>query len=403
MQALQFKIVAVTCFALLLLYGCAQTGHNHAINPAYRPSSENAALFLNALEISKVAVYPTIIRTLEGTSYSEISQRQIVSLLNEKKVTTAIANTSAIDPGPLKPPPQWDIFMSDMHAISEGLKSITSDAQYSLVMEFVFPPGNQSIWGIHCYLFDQQGNNVFSFLLNSHHKLFVDAKMIASDASESSREELIEKATSVGVNALIQQVNAPDQGDALKQQGYSITSQKVATFNKKAEKIFVIVRLQERLVDVFMHSFKHSLVSGFESNGVEAIIKFMPRDSNDPLKFEKDIESFAPDAVMRIDLDPLVRTRKDGYQAVVGTDFEVSVIDKASDELSWQANGQVDYIQDVYFNRGSYTAHEGVRKEFAWHTTAAIVRTFILDVNGHKSAPIYTVTEDRQLYKQRTD
>jgi hypothetical protein len=54
------------------------------------------------------------------------------------------------------------------------------------------------------------------------------------------------------------------------------------------------------------------------------------------------------------------------------------------------------------FDRG-YTAHEGIRKEFAWHTSAAIVRTFMLDIVGRSSAPIYTVTEHRQANGQRTD
>jgi len=402
-KLIQFKTVAVVCFVLLFLYGCTQTGHEHAINSAYRPTSEHAALFLNALKMAKVAVYPSIIRTVEGTFYSEVSQQQIVSLLNEKHLTTAVANSGAIDPGPLKQPPQWDIFVNDMHSIAESLKSKESDTDYSLVMEFLFSPGNHSIWGIHCYIFDQQGDNAFSFLLNSHHKLFIDAKLSASDASDASRAQLIEKATNVGVQAFIQQLNAPKQEDVLKQQGYSITSQKVATFHKKIEKVFIITRLQERLMPVFMHSFKHSLISGFESNGVEAIVKFMDRDSNDFGQFEKEAEGFSPDAIMQIDLDPLYRTRKDGVQSVVGTDFAVSVINSANEEMYWQADGKVDYIQSSYFNRDSYRADAGIRKEFAWHTTAAIVRTFVLDVNGHQSAPIYTVTEERQLYKQSID
>ena len=255
MQAYLFLKLVTACLALLLLNGCAQTSHTHAINPAYRPASENATEFVQTLNTSTVAVYPSIIRTLEETSYSESSQRQIVSLLNAKKMTTAVANKSTIDPGALKSPPQWDIFINDMQTIADNLKSKKSDAQYNLVMEILFPPGNQSVWGIHCYVFDEQGNNAFSFLLNSHHKLFIDAKLTAMDGSAASREKLVEKATQVGVTALVQQVNAPVKEDAFKQQGYSISSQKIAAFDKKVDKIFVITRLEKRLVPVFMHSF----------------------------------------------------------------------------------------------------------------------------------------------------
>ncbi|MDH5275677.1 MAG: hypothetical protein OEW88_04560 [Gammaproteobacteria bacterium] len=36
-------------------------------------------------------------------------------------------------------------------------------------------------------------------------------------------------------------------------------------------------------------------------------------------------------------------------------------------------------------------------------TTAAIVTAFMADVTGEPSLPVHTVTEDRQLYGQRTD
>ena len=103
---------------------------------------------------------------------------------------------------------------------------------------------------------------------------------------------------------------------------------------------------------------------------------------------------------MQIFMDPLYRSRKDGYQAIVGTDFEANVLNMKTKKTAWTANGKVDYIEQFGQN---YTAHEGIRKEFAWHTTAAIVRTFMADVNGKQSAPIYTVTEERQLYRQSTD
>jgi len=66
----------------------------------------------------------------------------------------------------------------------------------------------------------------------------------------------------------------------------------------------------------------------------------------------------------------------------------------------WQAIGKVGYIRMF---RSYYRAVEGIRKEFAWATTAAIVRAFIDEVNSQKPALIYTVTEDRQRHGQRVD
>ena len=397
---LYFKSALSICLFIFLIATCAQTGHQHSASSAYRPNSEYAELFANSLKTSTVAIYPTIVRTTKGTRYSEISQRQIVSLLNDNEITSAAAKSRNIDPGPLKNPPQWEIFVHDMNSVAANIQGKESNEDYSLVMEVILSPENQSVWGIHCFIYDRQGNNVFSFLLNSHHRLFSNAKLSAQDTSETARTELINKATEVGVDALVQLVESARKLDQPHEQGYTISSQKIATLGKRVDKVFIFARIHERLVQVVMHSLKHSLESGFESNDVENIVKVMPRDSNDYAKFSNDVKSLSPEVMMYIDLDPLLRTRKDGYEAIVGTIFNVSVFNHTSEELIWQAEGKVDYIK-MFGSR--YTAHQGIRKELAWHTTAAIVRTFILDMNGHKSAPIYTVTEDRQVNGQRID
>jgi hypothetical protein len=403
MRASLLQVPAVVCLAVLAFASCAHEAEEKIPDPGFRPHSEYAPAFLEALETDAIAVYPSIIRTVDGTYHSAESQQKIVSLLKEKKIAAAVAQTSAIDPGALKGQSQWDIFQNDMRTIAEQLKSRNSDAAYNLIMEFLFPPGNQSVFGIHCYVLDQQGENAFSFLLNSHHKLFVDANLSAEDSSEASRAILIDKAAQVGVTALLQQVKAPGHQHTVRREGYSITTQKISTFDKNVKRIFVIITLQESLIPVFMHSFEHSLISAFESNGVDAIVKITPKEADALAESGKEVKMNGPDATMHINIDPLYRRHKDGRQAIVGTEFEASLINIATGEMAWHATGKVDYIIDRFFNRSGYTAHEGIRKEFAWHTTAAIVRAFIADVNGQKSVPIYTVTEDRQRHGQRTD
>ncbi len=393
------KTVAV-CVATLLLHGCAGGTQQQSIAPAYRPDSQYAPAFLEAAETATIAVYPSIVRSPETTAFSVASQQQIVSLLNETELTSAVAADGNIDPAELKGESQWDMFRNDMWVIATKLRERPTEKQYNLVMEILFPPGGRAVFGIHCYIFDQQGNNAFSFLLNSHHKLFVDAGLVASDASDASQSMLIDKATKVGVAALIQQIRQPGPGPAEKDKGYSISTQNVGAPDSKVERLFIITRLHEQLIPVFMHSLHHSLESALEANGVDAVVKFTSRQSDATAEFATDIGSFAPDMIMQIDLDPLYRMRKDGYQAIVGTVFEVGLTDVTTGEPVWRADGKVDYIR--MFGSG-YTAHEGIRKEFAWHTTAAIVTAFMDDVVGQPSLPIYTVTEDRQLYRQRTD
>ena len=186
----------------------------------------------------------------------------------------------------------------------------------------------------------------------------------------------------------------------LRPEGYSITTEKDISFDKKVERLVVITRVEERLEPVFAHSFEHSMISAFQSNGVDAIFTLTSSESDSLSDYGKETETFAPDATMRININPIYRTRDDGYQAIVGTDFEANLIDMATEQRVWHAIGKVDYIRMF---RPQYRASEGIRKEFAWHTTAAIVRAFIAEVNGQKPAPIYTVTEDRQRHGQRVD
>ena len=82
MNAFPFNTVA-GCFAFLLFHGYAKITHDHAVNPAYRPSSENATEFVEDLQNTTIAVYPSIIRTLEGTMYSENSQQQVATAVPE--------------------------------------------------------------------------------------------------------------------------------------------------------------------------------------------------------------------------------------------------------------------------------------------------------------------------------
>jgi hypothetical protein len=70
----------------------------------------------------------------------------------------------------------------------------------------ILVPGDNEVFGIEVYVLDRQGRSAFSFLLNSHHQLFVDAKLVAKNSSEEAREKMIGNATRVGLVALEAQI-----------------------------------------------------------------------------------------------------------------------------------------------------------------------------------------------------
>ena len=185
-------------------------------DPGFRPESEHAAAFLGALDTATIAVYPTLMRRESRTACSFASQKQVVALLNQGGALTVRAARNRVDLGALRGASQWDIFERDMQRIGESLTKWKSDARYHLFMEFLLPVSDQNIFGVHVFILDAEGRNAFSFLLNSHHQAFVDARLVAEDSSEAARTRLMERATQLAVAALeaqIGQAQAPAAGE----------------------------------------------------------------------------------------------------------------------------------------------------------------------------------------------
>ena len=113
MRVFPILMTAAICLAVFRPVVADETEEKSS-HPGFRPESEHAAAFLESVKFAKVAVYPLIIRTVAGTSYSEDSQKQVVSMLNEKQVTAAVAKAGTIDPGELKGEGQWGIFQNDL-------------------------------------------------------------------------------------------------------------------------------------------------------------------------------------------------------------------------------------------------------------------------------------------------
>jgi hypothetical protein len=181
-----------------------ETGETIAA-PGFRPESEHAQAFLDQLSSARVAVLPSIIRRADRCAHSFASQQQAVALLNDTGIIGAVAKPKRIDRGPLRRVSQWEVFEYGLLDISEALESYETDTEFILVVEFLIPQG-QEVFAIESYILDRQGNNAFSFLLNSHHEIFASAKLRAKGTSEEARAEMISAATRLVVNALQRQI-----------------------------------------------------------------------------------------------------------------------------------------------------------------------------------------------------
>lgn len=172
-------------------------------------------------------------------------------------------------------------------------------------------------------------------------------------------------------------------------EGYSISTEKDPAFDQQVERVFIVANVEEQLIDVFAHSFEHSMVSALQENGVDAVFKLADHETE-------------AEATMRIDIKPLYLVQEGGHQAIVGTEFEVDLVHAATGKSVWHATGKVDYLKSKRTRRSGAPVG-GILKEFSWHTTKAIARTFITEVNNQEPKPMYTATGGREYHGQRID
>jgi len=206
-----FAIVSIICLTALGVSTMAHETEEKVPDPGFRPPSEYAPAFLDALDTATIAVFPSIVRRSDRTAHSFASQAQIVAFLNESGIASAMTKARRIDLGPLRRPSQWEMFQYGAESIAAKLEGYETGADYTLVMEFILPEPHR-VFGIEVYVLDRQGRNAFSFLLNSHHQMFVDAKLIAGSSSEEARARMIEDAALVGMTAFELQIDRARAG-----------------------------------------------------------------------------------------------------------------------------------------------------------------------------------------------
>ena len=204
LRSLHAAIICLWVFIALPAF--AHETQEKVDDPGFRPESKLAAGFVESVDNASITVYPSIVRRVERTAYSFLSRDQIVASLSKDSTTKVRVASSRIAVGNLSGRSQWDWFQNGIEAVSREIQRKPLNTNYGLAMEFLFPPGGQSVFGVHVYILDRNGENAFSFLLNSHHRSFVEADLVVEDSSEAARTRVVEKATRLGLAALQAQI-----------------------------------------------------------------------------------------------------------------------------------------------------------------------------------------------------
>lgn len=187
--------------------------------PGYRPAPEagEAELFCKRAGEMSITVFPTAVRTREGTFYDAASGTSIAASATAAKIGTVSASGSEVALGEITGKGQYDLFQRGLARLCSHVAEHPVESQYVLLVECLLTPipsGGQAVGGIHCYVVDSVGKNAFSFLLNSHHRLFAEGTLRADDPSAEARAVLVNRSGELAVEALGQQISQakPEKG-----------------------------------------------------------------------------------------------------------------------------------------------------------------------------------------------
>ena len=202
--------LSVLYFLLSILTSAGDEAKEKLDAPGFQPKSELAQTFLQKAPSSSISVLPTIARTRAGLLHSTTDQKAIISHLTKHNLGKPKRATSKIQLGEPKGKFQFDLFNQDLKTIGAAVKEL-GGADYFIVIEHLVTPtpkGEIAIGGIHVFVLNAKGENAFSFLLNSHHKIFVDANLRTSKTGDEGHDFLTAKGTAVALSALTAQIRS---------------------------------------------------------------------------------------------------------------------------------------------------------------------------------------------------
>jgi hypothetical protein len=172
-------------------------------------TGEPTAIPKSRLGSISVTVFPTITHVVwfgEGedgqNSYSQEYDAESALVLQSFLLDREYASVEVSRDPLLVPEPsggQGRVMENGLATFGSYLREHPISTDLAVMVELIvtsleWDDDGQGVWAIQCYILDSEGDDAFSFVLNSHWALFNDADMFSDNRSDSARAELVSKA-----------------------------------------------------------------------------------------------------------------------------------------------------------------------------------------------------------------
>lgn len=144
---------------MLLLCGCRQAG------------DEEAKRFRASLPVSRIAVYPAIVRGPSGVTHDTAAAVSVAEALVEAGAKNAVVLEETLRLSDKSSFNQAAMFKSSLEAFGAKVRGRPPQADYAAIVEFLTSAGG-AVGGIHLYVVRPDGSRAFGCLLNSHYREF---------------------------------------------------------------------------------------------------------------------------------------------------------------------------------------------------------------------------------------
>ncbi|MGC9366114.1 MAG: hypothetical protein ACP5FK_03615 [bacterium] len=207
-----FKKTGLKIFICWLIFGLTFTSVLCGEEACYRPGEDQVKInqFVDEFQSHKILCFPVIYRSSEFYRMIENSDELIAEYFSGWDLYPELEYyPDAPDFSETMFPTQWAVFEANMSIFSDYLESLDNSWDYAMTVEILMtntPSGGQAVGGIQCYILDDQGEDVFSFLMNSHHDMFNDADLTITATDSTEVENLALNSLFTALNALKLQI-----------------------------------------------------------------------------------------------------------------------------------------------------------------------------------------------------